>query len=116
MVVVREEAGRGFYIGLHYIVDSEEVETVNAEAGRYFSEHSAEALVLDIRGCKPIDAACCEGVRRLLEMARDHGTGRFFRVGDGTLCAVQMTAVARAADVDRITQIVADGVDIGCPD
>jgi hypothetical protein len=73
-------------------------------------DQSVNALVVDIRGCKPIDPESFSLLKSFLEDARDLGVDRFVRIGDGTLCAVQMDALERAAHISDRTLVFLDDV------
>lgn len=76
---------------------------------RCLCEERVEALVIDIRGCKPVDSESLADLQDLYERARACGVERFVRIGDGTLFARQMHALETAAAVSEQTVVyVAD--------
>ena len=74
-------------------------------------DRPVRALVVDIRGCKPIDPDSFILLKSFLEQARDTGVARFVRIGDGTLCAVQMDALERAAHISERTLVFLEDLD-----
>jgi hypothetical protein len=89
-------------------VQLNEVQDAQVWGHRWLEENAVRAVVIDIRGCKPIDPDTFEALKCLFDEARDHGVNRFVRIGDGTLCAVQMHALERAAHVSERTLIFLD--------
>ena len=107
MVAVKRTPGT-LFIRMCKIVALDEIENVRTDAARYLMEEGVQALVVDIRGCKPIDSTSCEVLKGLLVEARERGVNRFVRVGDGTLLALQVNALEQMAQVADRTRIVAN--------
>jgi hypothetical protein len=96
------------YVGMRSVLERSEVRSACSVGQRYLESHRVEAMVLDIRGCKPIDSESIEDLKALLVEARNKGVRRFSRVGEGTLCAVQMEALAQAVDVHTEPESLVD--------
>ncbi len=94
------------FIRMRQIVETDQIQTVRTTARLYLQERGVSALVFDIRGCKPIDADCCAMLSELFTEARRRGVDRFVRVGEGTLCAVQVNALEVEADISDMTMVV----------
>jgi hypothetical protein len=101
MVVVREEPGV-LYVGMRDIVEREDIRKLRNEGQRYLTSSCVDAIVVDIRGCKPVDRQSCAMLRSLLVAAKAGGVGRFYRIGDGTLFALQMLAVEQEAELHGV--------------
>ena len=93
------------YVGMRSVVEHNEIHNVCSEGQRYLASHEVEAMVLDIRGCKPIDSASFEELKDFFVEARKRGVRRFARIGAGTLCAMQIRAMEEAADVRAETEV-----------
>lgn len=65
-------------------------------------------LILDIRGCKPLDTAAFERLRAWIDEAKQTGVEQFVRMGDGTLVALQLRALEQEADIEDCTSIIND--------
>lgn len=107
MVAVKRMPGT-LMIRMCQVVGYDDIQTIRTDAGRYLMEEGVQSLVVDIRGCKPIDNSSCDLLKGLLVEAREHGVRRFVRVGDGTLLALQVNALEQMAQVSDRTMIVAN--------
>lgn len=107
MVLVRQQSGV-LHMSLRNVVYRDEAHDAKQIGQRCLIEHTVRAMVVDIRGCKPIDAETFSVLKDFFQEAREHGVKRFVRIGDGTLCAVQMHALERAAEISDKTLIFLD--------
>lgn len=92
-------------MNLRSVVDLGEMLDARDLGLRCLDEETVEALVIDIRGCKPIGPECLETLKVLYGEARERGVSRFVRIGDGTLCAVQLHALERETCVAERTEV-----------
>lgn len=107
MVSLKADAGV-LRVSMRNVVCLNEVNDARTWGHRWLAANPVRAMVIDIRGCKPIDPDTFDALKGLFDEARDHGVQRFVRIGDGTLCAVQMNALERAAQVSDCTLVFLD--------
>lgn len=106
MVTLRSD-GSVVHLSMRNVVHADELAGAGVGENTCFTK-TVHALVVDIRGCKPIDTESFSRLQSFLEEARDTGVARFVRIGDGTLCAVQMDALERAAHISDRTLVFLD--------
>lgn len=92
-------------MNLRSVVEPGEMKDAHDLGLRCLDEEAVEALVIDIRGCKPIGPECLADLKDLYGEARERGVSRFVRIGDGTLCAMQMHALERETRVSEHTEV-----------
>jgi hypothetical protein len=106
MVTVTQGAGQ-LHVTLRQIVTPDDMRRGASTARGYWARRNVRALVVDIRGCKALDRDTCQAMGEFLRAARSQGVANFYRIGRGSLCALQMSAVEEAAidvDVEVLTE------------
>lgn len=92
-------------MNLRSVVEPGEMKDARDLGLRCLCEEPVEALVIDIRGCKPIGPECLANLKDLYGEALERGVSRFVRIGDGTLCAMQMHALERETCIAERTEV-----------
>lgn len=111
MVSLRQQSGV-LHMSMRNVVYQDEAKDARLIGHRCLTQNQVKSMVVDIRGCKPIDPETFLVLKGLFIEARELGVARFVRIGDGTLCAIQMNALEQEADICDRTLVFLDDTNL----